>query len=881
MNKLLDRQIKKYLPPEISSLEIMAPFFESIRDSYHAYERDGMLAERAFKMSEEEYTEINLKLEKELDLKKLSVEKLKDAIAELGIEGFMMQGDNLLEIVDLLNTQISKQKQFEVELKASRELWQFALEGAGDGVWDYDFQTRKIFFSKRYKQMLGYEENEFADDPEEWMSRIHPEDIHLVMKTDQEYFFKKMANHVVEYRIRHKNGEYIWVLDRGMVVNRTAEGLPARIIGTHTDITKRKLAEQALTIREEKYRNILANMNLGLLEVDNNEIIKFANQSFCDMSGYTISEMIGQKAASLFTPTESVDLLEQKNELRKKGVSDAYELVVFNKKRERKWWLISGAPRYNDSGELVGSIGIHLDITDRKKLELELNEAKIVAEHSVQIKEAFMASMSHEIRTPMNAIMGMGKQLEKTALNEQQRFYLHTINQAADNLLVIINDILDISKIEAGKLELEQQAFEPREVLLHAARVMQLRIEEKGLELQVDIDENIAQVLLGDSHRINQILLNLISNAVKFTEKGGVTISAHLQKQMGNVQVVEFRVRDSGMGIGHDFIDHIFDKFSQEDLNTARKYGGTGLGMAITKELVELMHGDISIKSKKNIGTEILISLPLTMGEAEDLPSKLGHFVNSKSLEGLKILLAEDNEMNRLVAVTVLEHYGIVVTQVKNGAEALKILKKERFDLILMDMQMPVLDGLEATRRIRSDLKLSTSIIALTANAIRGEAERCLEAGMNGFISKPFVEHDLINAIASQLGLEKKSAIESVASQPDQIYTIPLFSLEKLTKISSGDESFIHKMIGLFLTKMPAYRVQMREAFMLGNISEIKALAHKIKPTVDSLEIHLLKDVIRALENIPLSGVNLERTERLISEFEGVIDQVVTAMEKI
>jgi len=880
MNKLLSRQIKKYLPPEISNLEIMIPFFKSINDSYHAYERDGVLAERAFKMSEEEYAEINLKLEKELDLKKLSVKKLKDAIAELGIEGFMMQDDNVLEIVELLNTQISKQKQIEIELKASRELWQFALEGAGDGVWDYDFQTRKIFFSKRYKQMLGYDEDEFNNDPEEWMSRIHPEDIHLVMKTDQDYFFKKMDNHIVEYRVRHKNGEYIWVLDRGMVINRTPEGLPARIIGTHTDITKRKLAEQALTIREEKYRNILANMNLGLLEVDNNEIIQFANQSFCDMSGYALSEMVGQKAASLFTLTESIDLLEHKNELRKKGVSDAYELIVTNKKGERKWWLISGAPRYKDSGELVGSIGIHLDITDRKKLELELNEAKIVAEHSVQIKEAFIASMSHEIRTPMNAIMGMGKQLEKTVLSEQQRFFLQTINQAADNLLVIINDILDISKIEAGKLELEQQAFRPREILLHAARVMQLRIEEKGLELKIDIDEDIAQVLVGDSHRINQILLNLISNAVKFTERGSVTISANLQKQIPNAQVIEFRIRDTGMGIAPSFIDRIFDKFSQEDLNTARKYGGTGLGMAITKELVELMQGDISIKSKKNIGTEILISIPLTIGEAEDLPKSFENFSNIKSLEGLRILLADDNEMNRLVAVTVLESYKVLVIEVKNGAEALRVLKKERFDLVLMDMQMPIMDGLEATKIIRNNLKLHIPIIALTANAIKGEAERCLEAGMNGFISKPFTEHDLINAIATKLELENKSASRLADSQVDQINVIPLYSLEKLKKIS-GDEAFINKMIDLFLSKMPEYLVEIRNAFKGGNISAIEALAHKIKPTIDSLEIHVLKDVIRELENIPHSGGNLQRTERLISQFEDVIEKIIADMKKI
>jgi len=877
-NKLLERQIRKYLPDEIAGMAAFASFLEAVNDSYIAYEKDSLLSERAFRMSEEEYTEVNEKLQKELEVKKVSIEKLKTAVVETGVEGFKLEDDDLLTIVDFLNTQISKRKLSEAELKASQELWQFALEGAGDGVWDFDFQTNKIFFSKRSKQIIGYEEHEFDGDNTDWMRRIHPEDVHLVMKTNQDYFFNKQANHQIEYRIHHKDGRYIWILDRGMVVNRTPEGLPSRVIGTHSDITERKLAEQAIIISEEKYRNILANMNLGLLEVDNDEVIQFANQSFCDMSGYKLDEITGKKASGLFPSNDSKDVLDNKNRLRQKGISDAYEVTVTNRKGEPRWWLISGAPRYNDSGELMGSIGIHLDITDRKKLEMELNDAREVAEQSVRTKEAFLANMSHEIRTPMNAIMGMGRQLEKTELKEQQRLFLNTINMAADHLLVLINDILDISKIEAGKLELDNSAFNLSELMQNIARIMQPRAEENGLDLGVELDENVSPILFGDSHRINQILLNLISNAIKFTEKGGVTIKTRLQKKIDQTQIVEFSIRDTGIGIAPEFLNTIFDKFSQEDRTTARKYGGTGLGMAITKELVELMQGQINVYSKKDIGTEIMITIPLKAGSEADLPEVKQDFSNSTSLKGVRILLAEDNEMNRLVASTVLENYDVIITEVRNGAEAVKAMKNGEFDVVLMDVQMPVMNGMEATQAIRNELKLNTPIIALTANAIKGDSDKYLAVGMDAFVSKPFEESELINAIASVLELAPPVPQSDQPEKEERSQKQPLFSLAKLEEIGHGDTIFISRMIELFLEQTPESIAEINTAFKNGDILSIKRLAHKVKPMVDSLEIHTLTSVIRELETLHEQAYAKDHLLKLVNQFTDTMQKISVEM---
>jgi PAS domain S-box-containing protein len=876
LNKLLERQIRKHLPGDTSGI---TAFLEAVSESYNAYEKDAVLSERAFKMSEEEYMEVNDRLQQEVEFRKISIEKLKEAVGQIGVEGFDINSDNLLEIVELLKVQISKRNEAEIQLKEGEQLLQFALEGAGDGVWDYDFQTRKIFFSVRYKQMLGYEDHEFANESDEWMSRIHPQDMQQVMKTDQRYFFEKLASHQVEYRIRHKDGHYIWVLDRGMVVSRTPEGLPARIIGTHTDITERKLAEQAVSIREEKYRNILANMNLGLLEVDNDEHIQYANQSFCEMSGYTLDEMLGMEAKTLFPVSSASSVLDSKNELRKKGISDAYELTVKNKKGELRWWLISGAPRYNDSGELMGSIGIHLDITERKKLELELNEAREVAEQSVKAKESFLANMSHEIRTPMNAIIGMGRQLEKTEMQQQQRFFLNTINTAADHLLVVINDILDISKIEAGKLELEKVGFDAQEVLNHVIRIMQPRAEEKGLEIHMNVDENIAPVLTGDPHRINQVLLNMISNAVKFTEKGGVTLSCRLQKKIKQQQILEFSIRDTGIGISEEYLDHVFEIFTQEDRTTARKYGGTGLGMAITRELVELMQGQINIYSKKNIGTEILISLPFNIGTERDLPEVKKDFTDSSSLNGKRILLAEDNEVNRLVAITVLENYGVLITEVKNGAEAVKALKKNTYDLVLMDVQMPVMNGMEATEVIRKELKLDIPIIALTANTIKGDSEKCLAVGMNSFVSKPFEENDLISAIASLLHLETGKPDETATDNEATPTDAPLFSLEKLEQISRGDKAFIKRMLKLFMEQTTQVITEMHQALQINDIDAIRKVAHKIKPMIDSLEIIQLKEVIRELEVLPDDKPDTVLIADYISQMEIVMEKVKAEMK--
>jgi PAS domain S-box-containing protein len=772
---------------------------------------------------------------------------------------------------------ISERKKSEQALKASEELWQFALEGAGDGVWEYDFETGEVFFSRQYKKLLGFEETEFDNKASEWYLRIHPDDVHLINQTDRDYIDGTISSHSREYRIMHKSGFYMWVLDRGMMVSRSKDGKPKRIIGTQSDITERKLAEQAIRFNEEKYRSIITNMKLGLVEVDNNEIVQFANQSFCEMSGFPLVELIGRKASAVLKGDNIPEVVRRKTELRKKGISDAYELQVKTKSGHQKWWLVSGAPRYNDNGELVGSIGIHLDISEQKILENELRSAREQAEFSSQAKQSFLANMSHEIRTPLNAILGMGRQLAKTSLEDQQRFFLKNINDASENLLVIINDILDISKIEAGKLALESIPFRIRAIFQQAVQISRLKAEEKGLSLDCDVDDSIAQTFMGDPHRLNQVLLNLLSNAIKFTHRGAVKINCTLMQQEDKFQQIQISVADSGIGMEQEFMERLFESFMQEDKSVSRKFGGTGLGMSITKHLVTMMSGSITVKSTKNVGTTFFVDIPFEIGGEHSIVDDDNEIVDTSIIRNKRILLVEDNEINRMVATATLANYYPLITEVVNGREALDALKAQEFDLVLMDMQMPVMDGLRATRLIRSDLRLQIPIIALTANAIKGENEICFAAGMNDYVSKPFKEEDLVGVIVKWLNSGVSMQLKIV--EESQVTDDALFDLSKIRQLSRNNDDFIKKMIDMFCQQVPVSISAITRSYNEGDLKTVKTESHKIKPSLETMGVRQLAKDVREIEALAAEGVDSSILSQLVAGIHEKCTETVKALE--
>ncbi len=524
-----------------------------------------------------------------------------------------------------------------------------------------------------------------------------------------------------------------------------------------SDITQRKQNELKLKLQEEKFRNIISNMNLGLLEVDLDDKMLYCNQSFEKSLGYTFDELRGKKTKDIFVTENNHKIVDEKNKLRSSGIYDSYEMLVTDKAGDIKWLLISGAPNYNDYGEIIGSIGVHLDITKQKSLEKEMEKALRESQKTSEAKELFLANMSHEIRTPLNGIVGMLRELEKEEMSGKQKAYLSSTMKASKHLSSIVNRILEITKIEAGELILQFQHFNFRELLDEVSSIFETNVNQKGVAFKTSIDQNVSEVFFGDASAIRQVLINLVGNAIKFTEKGSVTIHCIGVKKSRGEQALKIVIADTGIGMDQDYLERIFEKFQQEDPSISRIYGGTGLGMFITKKLVDIMHGSIQVHSIKDKGTEVKLLLPLQIGSLSELKQE-EISIEKDALDNAKILLVEDDEINRLVVANALALYNVDITEAQNGIEAIGILKKESFDMIFMDLQMPVMGGIEASKIIRKTLKVNTPIIALSANAFKSQLDKCLAMGMNDYMTKPFEEQELVRLILKYNNTSKKKS---------------------------------------------------------------------------------------------------------------------------
>lgn len=768
---------------------------------------------------------------------------------------------------------ISENMRLQNKIILAKERYENAASATNDGIWEWDLANQHIHLSERLKEILGFHSSKINFDLETFGRMFHPEDLPRIIHDFQALIRSDRDQLVGEVRLKHADGHWVWMEGRGSAV-RDEKGWVLRISGAITDISERKKSQLEL----KKLSLVASNTSNSVVITDADGIVEWTNDGFTRITGYSKEEIIGRRPGPLLqgpeTDPEVKKLVAQRI---REGEPVSTEILNYNKSGASYWISMEINPIRDQQGHITNYIAIQTDITSQKVYELQLKVAKKKAEAAAMAKSEFLATMSHEIRTPMNAVIGMTGLLLDSPLSEEQRDFVDTIRISGDNLLNIINDILDFSKIDAGKLDLEQQAFLLPETVEDVLDLLSSKAQAQNLELTYEADPLVPANIISDPTRVNQVLVNLIGNAIKFTKEGEVSLSIKETHRFRNVSQIQFSVRDTGIGIPKNKAKKLFQAFSQVDTSTTREYGGTGLGLAISSRLVQLMGGDIwvdsipgegstfhfTIRVKRHddstFGTYILPEhKPITAGKralliddnqtnlrilqsqmstwgiscetcdqplevlsmvqqkdydllimdmhmpdlnglnlARQLTDHLGDkappmimltslgqslrenerkyfqaflhkpvrreqlykhihkilipqqkFVSNQNetkvveatqeMPDISILIAEDNLVNQKVARRMLKKMGYTAEVVANGQEALEMVQRRKFDLIFMDMRMPVMDGLEATRRIRK--KFSTDqlkIIAMTANAMKGDREECINAGMDDYVTKP------------------------------------------------------------------------------------------------------------------------------------------------
>ena len=596
------------------------------------------------------------------------------------------------------------------ELATSEERFALAVRGTNDGIWDWDIRSGEVFFSPRWKSMIGYADSELPNNFATFEKLLHPDDHDRVMASLEDYLASRVARYSVEFRFLHKDGSWRWILARGRAL-RDADGRPYRMAGSHTDVT------------------------------------------------------------------------------------------------------------------------------ERKKDEEELRHARQAAEAANSAKSVFLANMSHEIRTPMNGIIGMGELLLNTKLDSTQREYLEMLKHSADSLMELLNDVLDFSKIEAGKMELDSHEFDLNETVTESVQGMNVRAFQKRLVLLHHISPEVPARLIGDDGRLRQILLNLIGNAIKFTHKGGVTIEVEVESETADLIMLHFKINDTGIGIVGSMHQRIFDAFTQAEASTTRRYGGTGLGLAICRDLVELMHGRIWVESQPDVGSTFHFTAAFgrTSGiSIKPVSPRVEAVVTAPA--SMRVLVVEDGHVNQLVSSRMLEGRGHMVTLASNGKEAIKLIKGHSYDAVLMDVQMPGMNGLEATAAIREMEQVSGArvpIIAMTANAMRGDRELCLAAGMDDYIAKPLRSVELFQTVEKfarrkpeEAGVATNILTEAAPRTPAA--SGPPFDATTF-RSSAGDDKLMRKLVAIFPEDTQKYLRKAEKALGAGKAKPLYEAAHSLK----------------------------------------------------
>jgi signal transduction histidine kinase/CheY-like chemotaxis protein/HPt (histidine-containing phosphotransfer) domain-containing protein len=637
---------------------------------------------------------------------------------------------------------------------------------------------------------------------------------------------------------------------------------------------RRKETEVQLRKVENRLGTIISNTPIILFALDANGVFKLGLGKHWESFKNRKKFILGRKIHDVFSEVTDLVKAFDKTVTSKEGRKITVQI-------DEKYFEINLTPVSEDDGVIREILGLAHDVTERQKAEESLIAAKQLAEKTAKMKEQFIANMSHEIRTPMNAIVGFTNLVKETPLSNTQKEFIEAIQVSGENLLNLINDILDFSKMEAGKLNIEYEKFNLVSTINSAIQVLKGKAEERSLALNTYLDGITQEEVIGDSNRLYQILINLIGNAIKFTPSGEINITMNMNNVNDSTVQLTAKIEDTGIGIPSDKLHEVFDSFKQVSGNLTRKYGGTGLGLNIVKNLVEMMGGDIEVESSEGKGTVFTFNIPYLISfntiRKKEEDSKSSNASNlEKVFKKKRILLAEDNIMNQRLVQIILEKHNANLTIANNGVEAIEKLRKNNFDLVLMDIQMPEMDGYQATGVIRNDLGLKNlPIIAMTAHAFKEEVDKCLKAGMNDHVAKPIDKELFFDKVIKYLtgGNEKTNQTESV-----EVSSKDLVNFDYLNNMSDGNKEFIREMIEMYKKDAPEILNRIQIAIESSDFDDLAKAAHKLKSPSAMMGMTVLAKKLSDIEQkaIKKSSNGLSTD---LSELSSLIDQVIIEIE--
>ncbi len=728
----------------------------------------------------------------------------------------------------------------------------------GDGLWDWNLVTGEAAFSDSLVEMAGYKREEVVAHVSTWEEAVHPDDKARVMQALADHFQGRTAKYETEHRIRTKDGSWLWILDRGKVVEHAPDGTPLRMVGTHRNITDRMQAEQQLHERDARLLAMTESSPVGIFVTDPAGEIIYLNRRFVEITGYGMEDMRqGQWIEKIHE-----DDREPMRSQWKQGIADGAPFRVqhrFTRADGQVIWLSLNSSDIRNQTQSLGRVGMLEDISQRVRQEQqlqqlneelltiletqnaisrELSTAKVEAESASRAKTEFLANMSHELRTPMTAILGYAEMLgDVTSAGERQEC-TDIIRRNGQHLLQLINDVLDLSKIEAGMFAVERRPCNLPVLTQDVITLLQPRAAAKGIDLELRLLGRVPKSITTDELRLRQILINLIGNAIKFTEKGYVrlSVSFNMTSELGENARITFEVADSGVGMTPEQQRRLFAPFSQADASTTRKFGGTGLGLTISRRLAQMLGGDLRVTSQPGKGSSFIVSLeaapmvlPVQWTDSIPMPTMPAQLpaVGRACLCG-KILLAEDGKDNQRLIATLLRQAGAEVVVVENGRLAVEKALAESFDVVLMDMQMPVMDGYEAMRTLRQQ-GYPQPIIALTAHALAGDHDRCLSAGATDYLPKPIDRAVLIGTVARHLKVPASAQAPALPSQ-------------------CADDAGMGDILKLYVAELSDYVDQLSEGSAKSDWPALGRLAHRLKGSGGGYGFPLITEKARSLE---------------------------------